>query len=40
MLQLKLSAGTLSEQDIFDVSAGLIEPSNTPDNEVKASSTK
>ena len=40
MLQLKLSAGTLSEQDIIDVSAGLIEPSNTPDNEVKASSKK
>jgi len=28
MLQLKLSAGTLSEQDIFDISAGLVEASN------------
>ncbi len=25
MIQLKLSAGTLSEQDIFDISAGLVE---------------
>jgi len=28
MLQLKLSAGILKEQDIFDISAGLVEASN------------
>lgn len=29
MIQLKFSAGTLSEQDIFDVSAGLVDTSKT-----------
>lgn len=31
MIQLKLSAGTLSEQDIFDISAGLTEVSKSAD---------
>ena len=30
MIQLKLSAGTLSEQDIFDISAGLTEVTKIP----------
>jgi len=31
MIQLKLSAGTLSEQDIFDISAGLTEVTKIPE---------
>jgi len=34
MLQLKLSAGTLSEKDIFDISAGLTDVSISPDTTV------
>ncbi|MBB1273682.1 TolC family outer membrane protein [Psychromonas sp. SR45-3] len=34
MLQLKLSAGTLSEKDIFDISAGLTDVSMSPDASV------
>jgi len=34
MLQLKLSAGTLSEEDLFSLSAGLVEESNSSEDAI------
>lgn len=36
MIQLKFYAGTLSEKDIFDISAGLIEPTADDENAVES----